>query len=132
MDSCTTPFPLNNYEYCKLLLSLKSKKAHSHPERKRFRAVRKKIKSRITLFENYSNCRIWIFEFWHFPSFFVLLKCLVTLFDHKFLVMAILMRLFKWISNTVQNWKTSVWKSPKLSHFNFSILIFLSYQKWPV
>ena len=58
LDSCTTPFPLNNYEYCKLLLSLKSKKAHSHPERKRFRAVRKKIKSRITLFENYSNCRI--------------------------------------------------------------------------
>ena len=36
-----------------------------------------------TLFENYSKCRIWIFEFWHFPPIFVLLKliCLVTLFD---------------------------------------------------
>ena len=30
---------------------------------------------------NSSKCRIWIFEFWHFPSFFVLLKltCLVSL-----------------------------------------------------
>ena len=36
-------------------------------------------------FENYSKCRIWIFEFWHFPPIFVLLKltCLVTLFDRK-------------------------------------------------
>ena len=39
----------------------------------------------LTLFENYSKCRIWIFEFWHFPPIFVLLKvtCLVTLFDRK-------------------------------------------------
>ena len=31
------------------------------------------------------KCRIWIFEFWHFPPIFVLLKltCLVTLFDRK-------------------------------------------------
>ena len=38
-----------------------------------------------TLFENYSKCRIWIFEFWHFPPIFVILKltCLVTLFDRK-------------------------------------------------
>ena len=38
-----------------------------------------------TLFENSSNCRIWIFEFWHFPPIFILLKltCLVTLFDRK-------------------------------------------------
>ena len=38
-----------------------------------------------TLFENYSKCRIWIFEFWHFPPIFALLKvtCLVTLFDRK-------------------------------------------------
>ena len=38
-----------------------------------------------SLFENYSKCRIWIFEFWHFPHIFVLLKltCLVTLFDRK-------------------------------------------------
>ena len=38
-----------------------------------------------TLFENYSKCRIWIFEIWHFPPIFVLLKltCLVTLFDRK-------------------------------------------------
>ena len=37
------------------------------------------------LFENYSNCRIWILEFWHFPPIFVLLKliCLVALFDCK-------------------------------------------------
>ncbi len=37
------------------------------------------------LFENYSKCRIWIFEFWHFPTIFALLKltCLVTLFDRK-------------------------------------------------
>ena len=33
-----------------------------------------------------SKCRIWIFQFWHFPPKFVLLKstCLVTLFDRKF------------------------------------------------
>ena len=39
----------------------------------------------ITLFKNYSKCRIWSFEFWHFPPIFVLLKltCLVTLFDRK-------------------------------------------------
>ena len=38
-----------------------------------------------TLLDNYSKCRIWIFEFWHFPLVFVLLKLtiLVTLFDHK-------------------------------------------------
>ena len=38
-----------------------------------------------TLFENYSKCRICIFEVWPFPSIFVLLKltCLVTLFDRK-------------------------------------------------
>ena len=38
-----------------------------------------------TVFENYSKCRILIFEFWHFPPIFVLLKltCLVTLFDRK-------------------------------------------------
>ena len=33
-----------------------------------------------TLFENQLKCPIWIFEFWHFPSVFVLkLTCLVTL-----------------------------------------------------
>ena len=38
-----------------------------------------------TLFENHSKCRIWSFEFWHFPPIFVLLKltCLITLFDLK-------------------------------------------------
>ena len=38
-----------------------------------------------TLFENYSKCRNCMFEFWHFPPTFVLLKltCLVTLFDRK-------------------------------------------------
>ena len=38
-----------------------------------------------TLLENHPKCRIWIFEFWHFPPIFALLKltCLVTLFDHK-------------------------------------------------
>ena len=48
-----------------------------------------------TLFENYSKCRIWIFEFWHFPPIFVLLKvtCLVTLFDRK-------LQVFK----NLQNW----------------------------
>ena len=36
-----------------------------------------------TVFENHPKCRIWIFEFWHFPPIFDLLKltCLVTLFD---------------------------------------------------
>ena len=36
----------------------------------------------ITMFKNYSKCRIWIFKF---LAVFVLLKvtCLVTLFDHK-------------------------------------------------
>ena len=28
----------------------------------------------LTLFENYSKCRIWIFEFWHLPPIFVLLS----------------------------------------------------------
>ena len=34
------------------------------------------------------KCHIWIFEFWHFPPIFVVLKltCLVTLFDRKLLV----------------------------------------------
>ena len=36
-----------------------------------------------TLVENCSKCLIWIFDFWHLPLIFVLLKltCLVTLFD---------------------------------------------------
>ena len=80
-----------------------------------------------TLFENHSKCRIWIFEFWHFPPIFVLLKltCLVTLFDRKlqffknspnWLFLAFLnskckrsslrsqcwMRLFLWFSNTMR------------------------------
>ena len=40
---------------------------------------------RCTLFQNYSKCRIRIFEFWRFSPFFVLLRltCLVTLFDSK-------------------------------------------------
>ena len=39
----------------------------------------------LTVFENHPICRIWIFQFWHFPPIFVLLKltCLVTLFDRK-------------------------------------------------
>ena len=36
----------------------------------------------ITLFENHSKCRIWIFEIWHFPPIFVL-TCLVIQFDRK-------------------------------------------------
>ena len=38
-----------------------------------------------TMFENHPKCRIWIFQFWHFPPIFVLLKltCLVTLFDRN-------------------------------------------------
>ena len=38
-----------------------------------------------TVFENHPKCRIWIFQFWHFPPIFVLLKltCLVTLFHRK-------------------------------------------------
>ena len=38
-----------------------------------------------TKFENYSEYRIWIVEFWQFRLIFVLLKvtCLVTLFDCK-------------------------------------------------
>ena len=37
------------------------------------------------LFENHPKCLIWIFQFGHFPSIFILLKltCLVTLFDRK-------------------------------------------------
>ena len=55
----------------------------------------------LTMFENHPKFRIWVFQFWHFPSIFVLLKvtclaehwcfwkirsmlcCLVTLFDCK-------------------------------------------------
>ena len=38
-----------------------------------------------TVFENHPKWRISVFQFWHFPSIFVLLKltCLVTLFDRK-------------------------------------------------
>ena len=38
-----------------------------------------------TVFENHPKCRIWIFEFWHFPTIFDLLKltCLETLFDRS-------------------------------------------------
>ena len=37
--------------------------------------------TKATLDENHQKCRIWIFQFWHFPPIFVLLKvtCLVTL-----------------------------------------------------
>ena len=43
------------------------------------------IWAKLILFKNYSKCRIWILEFWHFPPIFVLLKltCLVSLFDSK-------------------------------------------------
>ena len=42
--------------------------------------------TRHTVFENHPKCRIWIFEFWHFPPIFDLLKltCLVALFDASF------------------------------------------------
>ena len=33
-----------------------------------------------TMFENFSKCRIWIFQFWHFLSIFVLLKLLEFLY----------------------------------------------------
>ena len=38
-----------------------------------------------TMFENHIKCRIIIFQFWHFPLIFALLKvtCLVTVFDRK-------------------------------------------------
>ena len=44
--------------------------------------------SLFTLFKNHQKYPIWMFEFWHFPPFFVLWKvtCLVTLFDRKLLV----------------------------------------------
>ena len=39
----------------------------------------------IAVFENPPKSRILIFQLWHFPPIFVLLKvtCLVTLFDRK-------------------------------------------------
>ena len=38
-----------------------------------------------TVFENHPKYRIWVYQFWHFPPIFVLLKvtCLVILFDRK-------------------------------------------------
>ena len=41
------------------------------------------VDTMLTVFENHPKCLIWIFQFWHFPPIFVLLKltCLVTLFD---------------------------------------------------
>ena len=83
---------------------------------------------RLTWFENYSKCHLWIFWFWHFPSIFVIFKvtCLVTLFDRKLQIFknspkwsifgtfvhskckrSLLrsqcwMRLFLWFSNTVR------------------------------
>ena len=52
---------------------------------KRDKIIWKQSFSFCTLFENYSKCRIQIFEFWHFPPFFFLLKltCRVILFDRK-------------------------------------------------
>ena len=43
------------------------------------------MRTRYTVFENHPKCRLWMFQFWHFPPIFVLLKltCLVTLFDRK-------------------------------------------------
>ena len=42
-------------------------------------------KNCLKIIQNYSKCRILMFEFWHFPPFFVISKvtCLVTLFDRK-------------------------------------------------
>ena len=55
------------------------------------------------MFENYSKCRIPIFEFWYFPQTFILLlklTCLAANFRY------FKMRLFLWISNTMDafNW----------------------------
>ena len=86
------------------------------------------IKISFTLFENYSKCRIWILEFWHFPPIFVLLILthLVTLFGRKLhfwyfwlifvdskckrslLRSQCWMRLFLWFSNTVLLWPMNV------------------------
>ena len=34
--------------------------------------LKEATKNKSTLFENFSKCRIWSFEFWHFPQIFVL------------------------------------------------------------
>ena len=43
------------------------------------------ISDSITVFENHPERCIWIFQFWHFPPIFALIKlaCLVTLFDRN-------------------------------------------------
>ena len=38
----------------------------------------------LTVFENHPNCRIGVFQVWHFPPFLSnQVTCLVTLFDRK-------------------------------------------------
>ena len=79
--------PLQNY-YTSKVISRFTKNPRSESEslkhhRRRLRWGRKLQNHSVTLFENHPKCRIWIFQFWHFSSIFVLLKltCLVTLFD---------------------------------------------------
>ena len=81
--------PLQNY-YTSKVISRFTKNPRSESEslkhhRRRLRWGRKLQNHSVTLFENHPKCRIWIFQFWHFSSIFVLLKltCLVTLFDRK-------------------------------------------------
>ena len=118
--------------------------------------VKQNIKSKVLSklnFCSYSKCPICIFQVWHFPPIFVLLKltCLVTLFDRKlqvfknspkgtifgiFLLTFVhskckrnllrsqcWMRLFLWFSNTVELWNN--W--PKYSHVD----IFFHKCDWP-
>ena len=65
----------------------------------------------LTMFEHYSKCRIWYFQFGHFLTIFVQLKltCLVTRFDRNrsSLRSQCWMRLFGRFSNTV--WLFSVY-----------------------
>ena len=68
------------------------------------------ISKNCTVFENYSKCRISIFQFWDFPSIFVQLKLTANFSfskNHQ-------MRLLLWFSNTV---RVCLFTAGVLQHF---------------
>ena len=88
-SSCKKKFKKKNtavhtrHNYCQTLFAhCVTTKAHCG----KISIFLQKIKFLIFPFwHNHPKCRIWVFQFWHFQSIFVLLKftCLVTLFDRK-------------------------------------------------
>ena len=92
------------------------------------------------LFENYSKCRIWMFQFWHFPPTFVLkMTCLVTLFGFQKLVKIdhfwqnVQVHVARFALNV--KWDFSVWFSNTVRQLNiWDCLEFVKveFEKWCV